>query len=542
VAQGARQDPLGASRAVLAGLLRWALRIGLSIAGAAATLTLFPYQASAGGVHFRIQGTLFARPGFSAETTFGNWEFPHVDALPVGAHISPVNVDLVKMAAAASTDPQAYADRLQHDLTRQLPQVLAWLVGEALIGALLGLGAAMAISLALRYLRGLPRRHRESVHHVRQLTAALVVAAAVIGLGAATYNPDWSRRSRVTGTLATLQLFPGQLQQYYSQQSKAFDVLSAVAAIQAGLQDHIDTTDAPPAAFNIMFISDMHLASTYPLVAQYAKNFDVSLIVNTGDESEFGTDAEMSPAYLAQLRAVTASVPMLWLAGNHDSPATIKIMASIPGVHVIGTKTGDNDAGYTVGAQLTNAYGLTIGAVPDPRVYGAAGVDGSNDATVVHALEEKAMDAAVRAVPRTQSFDIMATHEPVAAAELLKDLPGRIRQTNSGHTHAQNSDSDIQSGSTITLVEGSTGAGGLDNLNRGIPAPPVEFSIESVAADCQFTKLVRFQIKDTAPQTPTQVAGGPQVSASTRYLNPQKLGTPRTCATSLGMQPVTDIG
>ena len=55
-----------------------------------------------------------------------------------------------------------------------------------------------------------------------------------------------------------------------------------------------------------MFISDMHLAANYGLVAQYADNYGVDLIINTGDESEFGTAAELTPAYLDQLRALTA--------------------------------------------------------------------------------------------------------------------------------------------------------------------------------------------------------------------------------------------
>jgi len=136
------------------------------------------------------------------------------------------------------------------------------------------------------------------------------------------------KQSRVTGTLAALQLFPGQLSQYYTRQSKVFNVINAIAGIQSQLQQGIDEVDGLPTSYNIMFISDMHLASTYPLVAQYAANFDVKLIINTGDESEFGTAAEMTPAYLAQLRALTEKTPMIWLGGNHDSPVTINVSSA----------------------------------------------------------------------------------------------------------------------------------------------------------------------------------------------------------------------
>ncbi len=224
-----------------------------------------------------------------------------------------------------------------------------------------------------------------------------------------------------------------------------------------------------------MFISDMHLASTYPLVEQYAENFDVKLIVNTGDETEFGTSFELSDTYVDQISTLTKKFPMIWLAGNHDSPATVATMRSIPGVTVLGPKTV-HPPGYQVSAQYVTADGLTIAGVPDPRVYGASGVYGSDKDSETDPLEKSAVDTAVKGIPKTMHFDIFATHEPVAANELSKDLPGRITQLNSGHTHAQNDSAQVQKGSTIDLVEGSTGAGGLDAI--GSNPPPVEFSIE----------------------------------------------------------------
>ena len=507
-------------------------------------LQLLPYRATAGGARFNIRGSLLTRHTLSADTSFGSWTFPHVDGLPIGAHITPVDVDLVRITSQAATDPQAYAERLRTDLVDQLPAIIAWMIGEVIVGVLLGLAAAAAINLAIRQLRGLPRRDHELRLRLRQLGAAVAIIAVVAGFGALTYNKDWPRQSRVSGTLATLSLFPGQLNSYYEHGAKALDVLRGVAAIQSGLQQHIDQADVPDTAFNIMFISDMHLASTYPLVRQYATNFDVKLIVNTGDEAEFGTRAEMTAGYLDQLRQVTKVAPMLWLAGNHDSPATVSIMRSVPGVTVIGTKTHSTDGGgYQVGAQQLSAFGLTIAALPDPRVYGGPGDYGAADDARVNPLERQAVDAAASGVPKDNTFDLFATHEPVAVAQLVKKLGKQIRQTNSGHTHAQNAEDDIQKkGAPINLVEGSTGAGGLDQLNRGQPPSPTEFSIESVASSCQFTKVVRFQIRGAAPSSANDVTPGalPQVTASTQYLKPQDV-TGRVCGTTLGVGQATDL-
>ena len=495
-----------------------------------------PYHATVQGVPLQIQATVFSRPGFSADTTVGDWEFPAVDGLPFGVHVSPVNVDVLRLSTAASADPAAYAQRLQADVQDQLPEITAWLLGEVVIGIGVGLAAAAAINMSIRYLRRLPRREDELAHRARQLGAATAVVAVVAAYGVASYNRNWLHQSRLTGTLAAAQLFPDQLSTYYIQQSKAYNVLGSIAGIQAALQNQIGENNSPNTALRIMFISDIHLAAVYPLVGQYATNYHADLIINTGDETEFGTAAEMTPEFTAAIADVTKTTPMLWLAGNHDSPQVQSIMSTIPGVTVLGTKTS-TESGYTVTADVVDSFGLQIGGVPDPRVYGASGADGADDTKITDPLERKAMATALAATAKTnQQFDIFASHEPVAADQLRHDLPKRIRQTNSGHLHAQNAAGDIQQGDNIDLVEGSTGAGGLDNVVRGVNRPPIEFSIESVASNCEFTQVIRFQIR--TPQTPTAdqpAAYGDNVTASTIYFTPQTLTGNRVCSPILGI-------
>jgi predicted MPP superfamily phosphohydrolase len=318
-------------------------------------------------------------------------------------------------------------------------------------------------------------------------------------------------------------------------------VVNGIAAIQAQLQQNLDQTAAPPTALNIMYISDVHLASTYPLLRQYAKNFDVSLVINTGDESQFGTAAEMTPAFRKQMRSLTRIAPMIWVAGNHDSPTTLNVMRSIPGVIVLGTKTTDPDGGFTVTAQELNAFGLHIGGLPDPRVYGAADPFGSNEPSVVDPLERSTADAAVKDVQLDDVFDIFATHEPTAADQLVKDLPGQIRQVNSGHVHQQNATDDVQKNGVINLVEGSSGAGGLKEVGLDVQQVPVEFSIESVAATCQFTKVVRFQVAGASATDADPDQSGENVTANTIYLNPQQIPAGEQCDPSYGIGPAVPV-
>ena len=514
-------------------VMRWALRLALPPAGAAIMLRSFPYKTTVQGIPLIVQGTIFRRPGFSADTTLGSWEFRSVDGLPFGVHVAPQNVDVLRIAREANPDTSAFARRLQHDLANHLPGVATWLVAEVLLGLLLGLAASAMVNMALNYLRSRQRRPDEVRHRLRQLAAAVLVWAVVAGYGVLSYNPRWVDRSRLTGTLAAAQLLPDQLSQYYQRGNKLFDVLGSVVGLQSALQADIDAQRTPGTALQIMFISDMHLESNYPLVAQYAKSYGVNLIVNTGDESEFGTRTELVPDYINAIAALTKTVPMLWLAGNHDSPEVEAVMRSIRGVTVLGAKQA-TDNGYSVRAGQIEAFGLTIAGVPDPRVYGAPGAYGSNDSPVTDPLERKAMDAAV-AGTTARTFDIFATHEPVAAAELRKALPATIRQTNAGHLHAQNAADSIQHGSSIDLVEGSIGAGGLDNIVRGVARPPIEFSIESVTAGCQFSRVLRFQVNEPDAATIEPQPYGQDVTVSTIYLRPQDVPSNRVCGPQLGI-------
>jgi hypothetical protein len=560
-----RRRALRRAGLVTAFLLRWALRLGLPLLGAAIALQALPYQATVQGVPFTVRATLFHQTGLSADTTVGSWIFPKVDGLPLGVHVSPRDVDVLAVTRAASGDTADYVRRLQADFTAAVPHIVLYLVGVLLLGVLAGLLAAAAVNMSIRYVRGLPRRPRELRSRALQLGAAGLVLVGVAGVGWFSYNPRWAQQSRLTGTLAAAQLFPDQLQQYYATQTKALDVLGSVVGIQAALQEQINRSDRPATALRIMFISDMHLAANYGLVAQYAASYGVGLIINTGDESEFGTAQELTPAYLDQVRALTAHIPMLWVAGNHDSPAVAGIMASIPGVTVLGAKAATSE-GYRVTAGIVHAFGLTIAGLPDPRLYGGSGDSGSDDTKITTPLQQRAVDAAVGtedpAAAGTSSatasatassssapsgaadgrdgvpdVDIFMLHGPVGAREVRTVLGDRVRETAAGHQHQQNDPGDLQHGSGIDLIEGSTGAGGLDNITRGADRPPIEFSIESVGANCEFTDILRFQIQSAPAGTDagTPQAYGDDVSVARVSFRPQGVPAGRTCGRQLGV-------
>src|SRR5665213_2013713 len=87
----AGRSPAAATWAVVVAMPRWVLRISLPLLAVAAVLHASPYRTTIQGVPLRIQASVFTRPGFSADTTIGDWVFPSVDGLPIGVHVAPEN-------------------------------------------------------------------------------------------------------------------------------------------------------------------------------------------------------------------------------------------------------------------------------------------------------------------------------------------------------------------------------------------------------------------------------------------------------------------
>ena len=99
---------------------------------------------------------------------------------------------------------------------------------------------------ALRYLFGRPGGAGAWRRFALHVLGIVTVLSLLAGYGALRYNPDWAKRSHLTASLGAAQLVPEQLQKFYNQQSKVYDVISAIAGIQAQLQQQIGPTSASP--------------------------------------------------------------------------------------------------------------------------------------------------------------------------------------------------------------------------------------------------------------------------------------------------------
>jgi len=509
-----------------------AVRVLVSCALAAlfagVAIMLLPYRTTVAGVDVVVTGTVQpSKRGVSVTSSLGTLRFGDVVALPVGLHAAP-EIDLAAVRAATGAGA-SFASRARVDLQARAPRLLLHFALAAVAGLLVGaLAGGLLVDGAVALLGGDPDRWlTASRRHALGMTALRVASVTVGGVlltalvAGTTYRSGWTRQYTVSGLLADVAATPDRLTALDERDSAAAGRIRAVLRLQDALTRPApqDAAAAPERAYSVLLVSDVHRRNIYPYLEQYVQDEGVALIVNTGDETLVGNRAELTDAYLASIAEITRKTPMIWIKGNHDSPRVAARMASVPGVTVLD-------------GQVVTADGLQVYGVGDPRTYGAAGDAGSDAPDVVTRIETQAAQEALAGLDRSTYLDLLLAHEPVQAEAMSLALGSAVRAQASGHVHRQNPEGDLQRDGHIRLVEGTTGLGGL----LADPGDPMSFSILSVAPDCQFTRIVRYQLADPARPAETETTSfGGNSSYVVHYFARQPTVPTRTCAAGAGV-------
>lgn len=188
------------------------------------------------------------------------------------------------------------------------------------------------------------------------------------------------------------------------------------------------------ADLKILHVSDIHNnPAAFDFIEKTAELFNVDMILDTGDISDFGTPLE---ALLLE-RLKELDTPYLFVPGNHDTPQIIEAMKNIPGVTIVEGSTEIN--------------GVKITGIPDPAAY-------TNDVTPVGKDElSKFLQPRIEDLP--ENVDLLATHQPEAAEFFAGKAPVLLV----GHTHKQ---SIIELENSIMINAGTTGAAGIRGLEK----------------------------------------------------------------------------
>ncbi|HSJ21474.1 MAG TPA: metallophosphoesterase, partial [Nocardioidaceae bacterium] len=186
--------------------------------------------------------------------------------------------------------------------------------------------------------------------------------------------------------------------------------------------------------------SDLHLAPhAWDVVRTVSENYDVDVIVDSGDITDHGSKAENR--YLQEIRHLRA--PYIWVRGNHDSVVTERAMRRLDNVVVLD-------------GQVRRVKGLTFLGVGDPTFTPDKALD-LDEQTAARYVATAAEGLAAMA-EASGGVDVAVFHDPTPTGV----LDGLASLSLSGHHHYRK----VTRGEAGTwfMKQGSTGGSGMRAL------------------------------------------------------------------------------
>lgn len=441
--------PADAARARLHAGVRWrrrvysvfsaALYFVLSLAGAAAAVTLFGAET----FHWRaFDVEVSIGPATHGETRLVFAPLGEVrartHATPVAFYASLSGVSFDDLRQLVTSPPPR--KELEADFLRAARDAIRSLViRQVALGAL----GALIVPLLFRF--------RKARYWLLCAAWGGAFVAVVFYSGLRTFNPAAFNNPTYTGSLQQADWIITLVKDGFNKAEALSDKLRHVAANLNTLYGRINAlpgTGAEPNAIRILHISDIHNnRAAVSFVRELAGRTGVDLVVDTGDLTDFGSPLETTLSDgLRQL-----PVPYVFVAGNHDSQATVRAVAANPRAIILQGRP-------------VQVAGLTLLGAPDPSSTrpGPGSVDTPVPALKVAAdklLQE--LDAANSA---GKQVDVVCVHDPKQAQAVL----GKVPVVLCGHEHRAYIETH---GSTVLCNAGTTGAAGARYFDsrQGVP-------------------------------------------------------------------------
>ncbi|MEV7345481.1 metallophosphoesterase [Streptomyces sp. NPDC093544] len=371
-------------------------------------------------------------------------------ALELRSHQAPLRLDvdvdrLDPVRSQALVDHPERISGLQDEVARDVEHGTLDLAVRSCVAVVSG---ATALGLAVY------RRPR------RALAAgglALSLLAACGGTAFATWNPNSVLEPKFSGLLSSAPSLVGNARSIVSE----FDVYQKeLARLVTNVTKLYDVTstlpgyEPDPTTIRVLHVSDIHLnPASWKIVASLVEQYDINVIVDSGDTMDHGTAAENG--FLDPIADLGA--PYVWVRGNHDSLITQRYLEKIKNVRVL-------DRGRAV-----TVAGLRFAGIGDPSFTPDRAVDPGGEQAQQLAgaqLASVLRDQRVAGTP----VDIAVAHEPDAA----RQTDGEVPLVLAGHLHHQ--EMEVMKGGTRLRIEGSTGGSGLRALEGKYP-DPIEASV-----------------------------------------------------------------
>ncbi|MDQ1667487.1 MAG: hypothetical protein QOH75_3518 [Actinomycetota bacterium] len=352
------------------------------------------------------------------------------------AEVTQIDETAARQLFADPTGLNKLPGEVAVDLKSALRDLVLRAVGSAVLGALL---------LGVFVFR---RRLRRTL-----LSGGVAVAMVAVGGGitAATWNTKAINEPKYDGLLASAPSVVGDARDIVNDFQKYERQLAKIVTNVSRLYDVTSTLPAfspSPTTIRVLSVSDLHVnPAAWGVIRSVTKQFDIDLIVDTGDISDHGTAAEN--AYLEPIGSL--GVPYVFVRGNHDSLETQRGVAALPNAVVLDD-------------EVREVAGLRLAGIGDPRFTPDKNTrDRPAPATVKQT--GLALADLIRAQPADSPVDIGLIHDPDGATQ----LDGSVPLTLSGHLHVRK-ENKLPRG-TFQFIQGSTGASGLRGLEKEKPTP-----------------------------------------------------------------------
>ncbi|MGM0362646.1 metallophosphoesterase family protein [Streptomyces griseoaurantiacus] len=390
--------------------------------------------------------TMALRPSLTGGTKIN---VSPLGALELSTHTAPVrldvNVDQLDAARAqALVDHPERLSGLQEEVAQDVADDTLDLAVRSCVAVVSG---ATALGLVV-YRR--PRRALAAGGLALALLAACGTSAY------ATWNPKAVLEPKFSGLLSSAPSLVGSARSIVTEFDVYQQELARLVTNVTKLYDVTSTLPAyrpDPSTIRVLHVSDIHLnPASWKIIASLVKQYDINVIVDSGDTMDHGTAAENG--FLDPVADLGA--PYVWVRGNHDSATTQDYLGKMKNVRVL-----DDGKAVTVA-------GLRFAGIGDPQYTPDRTAERGDRAEELAGarLASSLRDQRNAGTP----VDVALVHEPSAARETDGEVPLVL----SGHLHHEGTE--VMKYGTRLRIEGSTGGSGLRAVEGKHP-DPIEASV-----------------------------------------------------------------
>ncbi|GAA5182190.1 metallophosphoesterase [Rugosimonospora acidiphila] len=384
-------------------------------------------------------------------------QIPPLGSLELASHDGPAHLTVrlealdQKRTLALATDPNGIAKASSGavaDIERGVTRMLFQATGAGVLGALV--------------LSAFVFRNTRRVAICGGLALVAILGSGAVALG--TFRPSSVDEPKYHGLLSNAPAVIGDAKQIANQFGQYRDELQRLVNNVSKLYGTLSTLPVyqpAPGSLRVLHISDLHLnPAAWSVISTVVKQYDINLVVDTGDIDDWGTQPETS--FVNSIGAL--KVPYVFVRGNHDSATTANAVAKQPNAIVLENR-------------VVTVDGLTIAGIGDPlftpdKEPGPTGAAGHQAAEVEESSGERLAETIANS---GKKVDVAMVHEPTSAGA----LDGSVPLVLAGHIHRRMvSTMPALPGEqkTTLMVEGSTGGAGLRGLEGEAPTP-LEMSV-----------------------------------------------------------------